>query len=124
MLPFVLVLLVALVGLAGVAYDAGNLFATRRQAHGIAAAAARAGANDITEESVRAQRPELAPSAASTALAFVADAGARGSAAARGPDLVEVSVDMDVEMVFLDLFGAATRTVSGSGLARVEATKR
>ncbi len=119
-----MVLMVALVGFAGIAYDAGNLFAHRREAHNIAAAAARAGANDVTEESLRAQRPELAASAASTALAFVAAAGARGRVATRPPDLVEVSVEIDVELELLDLFGPETRTVSGSGLARVEGTRR
>lgn len=124
MLPFVLVLLVALVGLAGVAYDAGNLFAHRRQAHNLAAAAARAGANDVTEESVREQRPELAASAASTAVAFVAAAGARGVASTRPPDLVEVTVEMDVELELLGLFGPEMRTVEGTGIARVEGTRR
>lgn len=123
-LPFLAVLAAGLVGLAGIAYDAGNLMAKRREAHNIAAAAARAGAGDVTEESVRAQRPELAPTAAATALAFVGAAGARGSVATRPPDLVEVSVEIDVDLELLGLFGAGTRTVTGSAKARVEGTRR
>ena len=123
-LPFVMVMAVALVGFAGISYDAGNLFAERREAHNIAAAAARKGAGDVTEESVRAQRPELARSAAATARAFVDAAGARGSVATRPPDLVEVTVELDVEMEFLGLFGARSRTVTGSAIARVEGTRR
>lgn len=95
----------------------------RREAHNIAAAAARAGAGDLTEESVREQRPELAPSAASTALAFVDAAGGRGDVATRPPDLVEVTVELDVELQLLG-FGAETRTVTGSAMARVEGTRR
>jgi len=123
-LLFVMVMAVGLVGFAGISYDAGNLFAKRREAHNIAAAAARAGAGDVTEESVRAQRPELARSAASTALGFVNAAGARGQVATRPPDLVEVTVELDVDLELLGLFGAGTRTVTGSAIARVEGTRR
>lgn len=123
-LPFLMVLAVGLVGFAGIAYDAGNLFAKRREAHNIAAAAARAGAGDVTEESIREQRPELARSAARTALAFVAAAGARGDVATRPPDLVEVTVEIDVDLELLGLFGAGTRTVAGTAMARVEGTRR
>lgn len=123
-LPFVMVLAIGLVGFAGIAYDAGNLLANRREAHNIAAAAARAGAGDVTEESIRAQRPELARSAASTALAFVNAAGARGVVTARPPDLVEVRVTIDVDLELLGLFGARTRTVTGRAIARVEETRR
>lgn len=123
-LPFVLVMGVGLVGLAGVAYDAGNLLAKRREAYNLAAAAARAGAGDVTEESVRAQRPALAPTAAATARSFVRSAGGRASVATRPPDLVEVTVRIDVDLELLALFGAATRTVEGSATARVEGTRR
>ncbi len=123
-LPFVMVMAVGLVGFAGVAYDAGNMFAVRREAHNIAAAAARAGAGDVTEESVREQRPELAGSAAATALRFVRATGARGEVATRPPDLVEVTVELDVDLELLGLFGASTRTVTGSAIARVEGTRR
>lgn len=123
-LPFLMVMLVGLVGLAGVAYDAGNLFAKRREAYNLAAAAARAGAGDVTEQSVREQQPRLAPSAAATALTFVRAGGARGSVATRPPDLVEVTVRMDVDLELMGLFGAARRTVEGSATARVEGTRR
>lgn len=123
-LPFFMVMLVGLLGFAGVAFDAGNLLAQRREAHNVAAAAARAGANDVTEESVRAGRPALAGSATATALAFVSAEGGRGAVATRPPDIVEVRVEIDVDYVFLGLFGAGSGTVSGTGTARVEGTRR
>lgn len=123
-LVFYSVLFVGLAGFAGLAYDAGNLFAKRREAHNLASAAARAGANDVTEESVRAGRPEVAPSAASTAVQFVVAAGGRGNASTTPPDLVEVTVELDVSFEFLGLFGISSATVDGASTARVEETTR
>jgi Flp pilus assembly protein TadG len=123
-LVFFSVLFVGLAGFVGLAYDAGTLFSRRREAHNLAAAAARAGANDVTEESVRAGRPELATSAASTAVQFVIAAGGRGQASTMPPDRVEVTVELDLTFDFLGLFGMSTATVDGTSMARVEGTTR
>lgn len=123
-LVFFSVLFVGLAGFAGLAYDGGNLFAKRREAHNLAAAAARAGANDVTEESVRLGQPEVAATAASTAVQFVVAGGGRGQASTVPPDLVEVTVELDVTFDFLGLFGVSTATVDGSSKARVEGTRR
>lgn len=123
-LVFFSVLFVGLAGFVGLAYDAGTLFSRRREAHNLAAAAARAGANDVTEESVRAGRPELAATAASTAVQFVIAAGGRGQASPLDTDLVEVTVELDVSFDFLGLFGVSTSTVDGTSMARVEGTTR
>ncbi len=123
-LVFFSVLFIGLAGFAGLAYDAGTLFSKRRAAHNLASAAARAGANEVTEESVRSGRPELAATAASTAVQFVAAAGGRGNAATLPPDRVEVTVELDVTFDFLGLFGIESATVDGSSMARVEGTRR
>jgi Flp pilus assembly protein TadG len=117
--PFILILLPALVGLAGLAYDGGNLFAARREANNVAAAAARAGANDLDEPSIYAGDPRLAPSATTTALSFAFAQGA-DSASARQveTDLIQVQVDRRVDMEFLGLFGIGTLTVNGEAQAR------
>ena len=118
--PFILLLLPALVGLAGLAYDGGNLFAARREAVNVAAAAARAGANDLDEASIYAGDPELAPSAIGTALAFAFGQGSDSASARQvDTDLLEVSVDRSVDMEFLGLFGIGSQTVSGTAQARV-----
>lgn len=117
--PFILVLLPALVGLAGLAYDGGNLFTGRREANTVAAAAARAGANDLLEASIYAGSPELAPSAASTATGFAFAQGASAASARRvDVDLIEVNVSWTVDMEFLGIFGVGAQTVSGSAQAR------
>lgn len=118
--PFILLLLPALAGLAGLAYDGGILFAARRDAANVAAAAARAGANDLYEPSIYAGDPELAPSAPSTAQAFAFSQGV-SSASARSldRDLIEVTVTQSVDMVFLRVVGIGTQTVSGSAQSRI-----
>lgn len=118
--PFIMILLPVLVGFAGLAYDGGLLFAGRREATNVAAAAARAGTNDLAEESIYAGSPELAPTAAATAESFALGQGAT-TAVARilAVDLVEVEVTREVDMVFLSIFGVQTQTVSAIADSRV-----
>jgi len=51
---FVVVLMVALLALAGLVLDGGRYFTAQRNARNTAAAAARAGAQGISEDSLRA----------------------------------------------------------------------
>lgn len=118
-LSFVLVILAALMGLAGLAYDGASLFAANREALNTASAAARAGAGDVSETSIRDGRPELASSAEATAVAFLTRSGVRGEAARLNVDRMEVTVRTDVEMLFLGLFGVGTQTVEATATARV-----
>ncbi len=118
--PFIVVLLPALVGLAGLAFDGGNLFAARREAHNVASAAARSGANDILESSIYAGDPRLAPSATTTALAFAYAQGATVATSDQiADDLIEVTVTKSVDTEFLGLFGIDGATVSGRAQVRV-----
>ncbi len=120
MLPFLVLLLPAFVGLAGLVYDGGNLFAARREALNMAAAAARAGANDLDEATIYAGDPALAPSAEITAAVFAHRQGATSATAdALGPDLIEVTVTIDVDLLLLDAFGLGTQTVTAVADARV-----
>lgn len=117
--PFIVVLLPALVGLAGLAYDGGNLFAARRDATNVAAAAARAGANDLDETALYNGEARLAPSAIGTALGFAFAQGADTASARQVEvDLIHVQVTRQVDMEFLGLLGVGTLSVRGEGQAR------
>lgn len=117
--PFFVIMFVALVGLAGVAFDAGNLFAARREANNIAAAAARAGANDLTEASIYAGDPALAPGAGATAMSFALVQGAdTASARLIGSDGIEVTVTRTMGFRFLYVIGLNQATVTGRAEAR------
>lgn len=117
---FIMMLLPALVGLAGLAFDGGMLFTGRREAYNVAAAAARAGANDLFEPSIYAGNPELAGSAPGTAIGFANGQGvSSATATALGPQLLEVTVTQDVDMLFLGIFGIGTQTVTATAQSRV-----
>lgn len=123
--PLYVIMFAALVALAGLAYDGGNLFAARREANNVAAAAARAGANDLTEESIYAGNPQLASSAPSTAMAFAMGNGATTADARQVEhDLIEVAVTRTVEYEFLSIVGLTKGTVSGRAQARVRDSVR
>lgn len=118
--PFIMILLPALIGLAGLAYDGGIIFAARREANSVAAAAARAGANDLDEPSIYAGNPELASSAPGTAMAFAFAQGATTATSRQVEhDLIEVDVTWTVDLEFMGLFGIDTVTVDGEAEARV-----
>lgn len=118
--PFFIIMFVSLVGLAGVAYDGGNLFAARREANNLAAAAARAGANDITEESIYAGNPQLATGAPATAASFAMIQGATTANARQVEhDLIEVTVTRTIGFRFLYVVGLNEGTVTGQAQARV-----
>lgn len=118
--PFIVVLLPALIGLVGLAFDGGNTFAAGREANNVAAAAARAGANEVLESSIYAGNPELAPTAVPEAVLFARRQGATtASARTVEHDLLEVTVTQTVDMEFLSLFGIDSATVTGQSQARV-----
>jgi hypothetical protein len=76
---FVAVLAVALVAVAGLAYDGGQIIATTAQARDVAGAAARAGAQQVAAPEVHAGRAYLDPAAAhQQATAFLAATGTDG----------------------------------------------
>ena len=119
--PFIMILLPALVGLVGLAYDGGLLFAGRREANNVAAAAARAGTNDLDEPSIYAGEPIMASSAPGTAESFAFAQGVDTASAYRVDDtLLEVEVTMQVELEFLGIVGLGTQTVTGEASSRVQ----
>jgi Flp pilus assembly protein TadG len=118
--PFILLLIPALAGLAGLAYDAGMMFAEKREAYNVAAAAARAGANDIDVPSLYAGDPVLAPTAVGTASAFAAGQGLNVVSARRLSDTeIEITVDQQVEMKIWGIAGIGTQTVQATATSEI-----
>jgi hypothetical protein len=77
---FVAVLAVALVAVAGLAYDGGQIIRATADARDLAGAAARAGAQQLAAAEVHAGRAGLDPSAAHQAAAdFLAATGTAGT---------------------------------------------
>lgn len=118
--PFILILMPALVGLAGLAYDGGMLFAGRREANILAAAAARAGTNDLDETSIYEGDPVMAASAPGSATGFAYAHGAdTANATVIDPRHLEVTVTRQVDLTFLGIVGLGTQTVHGTGTSHV-----
>lgn len=121
-LVFVILMLPALVALAGLAYDGGMLFHARRETVNVAAAAARAGAADIDEAAYTYdQSLRLSGTAPDTARAFAESLGVTFVSAAmeNGTDRAQsltVVVSREVDFVFLDFVDS--QTVTGTATAR------
>ena len=116
---FVVVLIVALLALAGLVLDGGRYFTAQRDARNTAAAAARAGAQGIAEDSLRNPgRPvALDPTDAYTrAQAYLAAAGSTGTIEI-GPDTVTVTVTVTVPPLLLDIVGVSDRTIHATETA-------
>jgi Flp pilus assembly protein TadG len=77
---FVAVLALALIAVAGLAFDGGQIVATTARARDLAGAAARTGAQQLEAAELHAGRAHLDPSAAhAAATAFLIAAGAEGT---------------------------------------------
>ena len=77
---FVAVLAIALLAVAGLAYDGGQIIRATAEARDLAAAAARAGAQQVASDEVHAGRAHLDPATAQQAATdFLAAAGTTGS---------------------------------------------
>ena len=113
---FVAVLAVALLAVAGLAYDGGQIIATTAQARDVAGAAARAGAQQASAADVHAGRTGLDPAAAhARAASFLATAGITGSVMVDGPQ-VRVTVTVTQPMRILPV-GDRTITVTATSTA-------
>lgn len=119
---FMLLMMPVLVGFAGLAFDAGMAFNARREASGVASAAARAGADQIdTDWLYFTGLPRLDQGAAqSRALSFANAAGADAATANADDFEILVTVQMNHNPIFLDAFGLGTFQVIGEGRANVE----
>lgn len=120
---FMLILMVSILGFAGVVYDTGMAFNTRREATNIAASAARAGANAVTTDTLyeNSNDPFLTDEALGVAIDAAYGAGAEHAAAElQEDDELHVTVEMTHHNVILGLFGIADYTVTGEATATLE----
>ena len=116
-LPFTATVVAALVACSGLAVDGGRILGARREAAGIAAAAARRGSQELAWDSAVVGEARLdADRASAAARAAVSQAGASGSAAAT-PDEVTVTVTIDEPTVILGWFGIGPKTVTATRTA-------
>lgn len=101
---FVAVVAIALVMVAGMAYDGGQIVSAQATARGLAASAARAGAQEVDLDNLRESgRATLDPQrAASAAQAFLAQTGYQGKALVNG-SMITVTVQVRQPMAILPL---------------------
>lgn len=115
---FVAVLTVSLLLLAGLVLDGGNLLAAKRQAINEAEAAARAGAQALRPDTLRAGTVTIDPTSADQAVAdYLTATGHRGHVDVTG-DTVTVTVTIPQRLSILGLGGLHDITVTGHGAAR------
>jgi Flp pilus assembly protein TadG len=116
---FFAVLTVALILCAGLVLDGGRLLAERRSLSDLAAGAARAGAQAISIDDLRASGASTLDPAAATeaARAYLAGEGETGTVLVHG-DTVTVTVSHETSMVLLDLAGVGPRQVTATESAR------
>lgn len=118
-----LILMVSLLGFAGLAYDTGMAFNARREATNIAASAARAGANAVTAETLYefSNDPFLTAEAEYVAEDAAYAGGAEfAEAYLQEDDELHVTVEMSHANVFLGMFGVADYVVTGEATATLE----
>ncbi|MEO7556204.1 MAG: pilus assembly protein TadG-related protein [Acidimicrobiales bacterium] len=124
---FVTIIVVAIIFVAGLVLDGGNLLAARREASNEADAAARAGAQAVDLDALRADSKECKPlllsqDAASDAVrkyaTFLPGGHTVRSVVVAG-DTVTVTIDIDQQLYILSLAGNRFRTVSATASARI-----
>lgn len=117
---FVIGLTLALLMVAGLVHDGGRVLAARRQAHDLADNAARAGAQAVDIEVLRAGGTVSIDPIEARAAAddYLATTGLTGDVTVTA-DRVEVVVSITTPMVLLQLVGIAQRTVTAHGEARI-----
>lgn len=115
MVPIAIVLLM----FAGLVFDGGTALAARGRAADLAAQAARAGADQVTQASLRTGSPanlRIDPDAARTsALRVLAAAGATGTITVQGSDVVTVTARVPAHTAILLAIGI--RDASSTAIA-------
>lgn len=116
--PFVVILVIALLALAGLVLDAGLALSAKVQALDAAQAAARAGAQELDLNLYRTTgQARLNPAAATnTAQAWLAAAALDGTASATATE-VTVTVYRTQKTQLLQLIGVSTLNVSATASA-------
>jgi Flp pilus assembly protein TadG len=111
---FFVVVVFALLMLGGLALDGGRILAARRDASSLASAAARRGAQELDFAAATSGRAALDPARAEAAArAFLAQAGASGTASASANEVVD-TVAVTQPTVLLRLVAISSRTVSAT----------
>jgi Flp pilus assembly protein TadG len=118
---FVVIMATALLAMAAISVDGGYVLAARERAHTAAAQAARAGANAVSVDSVRAGGADIDPAAAADAArAVLATDGLtdpRNTVTVVGNE-VSVSVTTTTTTAMLGIVGISTLTVNANAAAR------
>lgn len=119
MTVFVVGFMLALLLVAGLVIDGGNVLAARREAANVAESAARAGAQGINVTAARTSRGVVLDPAAAEARAdsYLTQTGYHGTAVVQG-DEVLVEVTITQRTLLLGLAGVASITVHGRGDAQ------
>lgn len=123
---FMLILLVSMLGFAGLAYDAGMAFNARRAATNAASAAARAGAQEIDENFLYTTGvPRLERSAEGVARSQAEADGFRViNSEVRNFVEVYVKVEATHETTFLQVIGIGSITIDAEAKAMAQSRAR
>jgi hypothetical protein len=116
---FVVIMTSALLAMAGLVIDGGYALAAHRRAFNEAEAAARAGAQAVDLDTLRATGDVVldAGEAERHALEYLAALDRSGSVVVDG-DVVRVHLSFEHGLVLLDAFGVGPMTIEGDGEAR------
>lgn len=116
---FVTVMIVAIILVTGLVLDGGYILAAKREADRAADQAARAGAQQVSEDVLRGtDEVELDAGAAVVAAeSFLARHGYTGDASVQAGEVV-VTVTIDRPLLILGLAGIADKRVTGTGSSR------
>lgn len=113
------ILALALLVLGGLVYDGGQILTARREANNLARQAARAGAQQLDENSVRAGNPTLDPVAAEAAARdYLARRNVTPTAVSVVDSTVTVTVTLTQPTPLLALVGIEDRAVTSTASAR------
>ncbi len=115
---FVTIMTVALIFMAGLVVDGGQILNARREAANVAESAARAGAQELDEDAARRDGSSVLDvrRAIERSQAFLAANGYRGTVSSTA-DRVTVSVQVRQPLLILGIGGLADVTVNGNGTA-------
>jgi len=120
-LPLMSILVLVLVVVTGLAFDGGQALVARREAQGVADAAACIGADQLDELSVRAgdNAPNLDTAAAYAAAANYVAVQRPGMVAtiSVAPQHVDVHISLALELTFMRLAGLSSATIWADGSA-------
>ena len=113
------ILALALLVLGGLVYDGGQILTARRDANNLARQAARAGAQQLDENSVRAGTPTLDAAAANAAAReFLARRNVTPISVTIVDTTVTVTIELTQPTPLLALVGIDDRTVTSTASAR------